>query len=167
MSTIEPEQETGTDLIARAILDSGLAADCSVSVRDCVTGAAETVAYVVPAQNVSAVLLKRRLSSHLEERGCACRLVLVSALPLTPAGESDRVLLAQRPVCDPRSFPAWEGLVRTQWICDSVSIDEIDSVEAIPKVHLSDLAVAPTRTILETTSAQPAGGASGPGENAG
>jgi hypothetical protein len=131
-----------TDSLRKALLDSGHVADCAIVSRTTTSGTEEPVAYFVPANNASPARAKRLLRLELESRGLGCSLAAVQTLPLTADGRVDEGALQRVEICNPISFDEWSAMFAER-IGARCELEEVDSIAATPRIHVSDLALAP------------------------
>jgi hypothetical protein len=126
-----------SERIRDALLESGQVADCVVAARVTSAGVPQTIAYVVPADNASAVQLERRLESQLGEHGLLCAVTAIAHVPLTEAGAPDLPALARIPLVSSRA--AWEIAAAAGRDRSSFSLRDVDAAPSAHRVHLAEL----------------------------
>lgn len=112
-------QRVDAEGVEAAILETGLAAEAVVEIRNGPLGEGRLVAYVVPSGNgaISAAALRQRLASRLPANLIPARIVVIDALPLTSNLKVDRKALpspdSARPQLDVPFIAPGQGIEAT------------------------------------------------------
>ena len=148
--------------------------ECAVLDRSAGGDGVDLVAYVVPGS----ALAPDDLLQHLRATGLPrlTRIIPVSSIPLTAAGEADAILLSRLPVNDDELLEQWEARGQSvEGIARVAALRDGGSTPTLP-LHLSDVLtdwtpsaatasetpVMPSRATASAASAEPSFGDGGP-----